>query len=344
MRIFLSYRRDDASAWAGRLRDTLSRRYGEGSVFQDVVTVRPGQQFIDAVNAALGRSDAVLAVIGPRWSTAVGADGAPRLGHGDDYVRAELVAALASGTRVIPVLVGGAKMPDPAELPDDLRPLTTYQAVTLRDESWQRDVDGLIGGLGGKHPAVRRRRWIIGAAVLGAALVAAGAAVLLVSSDDGAESSATTQGVASPGASTSFDPTSKLGECETPTAAAGWKPLGVSGSTEVRSGDRAVATVDLTDGQYRKADGDHWQVTLGATVTNLTDASQFHYWWFYALLSGAVSSSPECFSVIAGSDPSSPGAWSTALVGFVTTADPTNGASLLVDMAGDRARIELRPT
>jgi TIR domain len=107
MRIFLSYRREDASAWAGRLRDALAAQFGEENVFQDVATVRPGQRFTDAIDVALSRSDVALAVIGPRWFMAAGDDGEPRLAKSDDYVRAELMAALAHTKQVIPVLVGG---------------------------------------------------------------------------------------------------------------------------------------------------------------------------------------------------------------------------------------------
>ncbi len=48
MRIFLSYRREDASAWAGRLNDALARRFGEANIFQDVVAVLPAQQKVHA--------------------------------------------------------------------------------------------------------------------------------------------------------------------------------------------------------------------------------------------------------------------------------------------------------
>ena len=91
MRVFISYRREDASAWAGRLRDALAAQFGEENIFQDVATVRPGQKFTDAIEAALSRSDVALAVIGPRWLTAAGDDGEPRLAKSDDYVRAELL-------------------------------------------------------------------------------------------------------------------------------------------------------------------------------------------------------------------------------------------------------------
>jgi hypothetical protein len=36
-------------------------------VFQDVVAVRPGEQFVDAMDEAVLRSDVMPAVIGPDW-------------------------------------------------------------------------------------------------------------------------------------------------------------------------------------------------------------------------------------------------------------------------------------
>ena len=104
MRIFLSYRREDSSAWAGRLRDVLASRVGEENVFQDVTAVRPGQDFRAAIDGALGRSDAVLAVIGPHWLTAASADGLRHLTDEHDHVRAELSAALRLGALIVPVI------------------------------------------------------------------------------------------------------------------------------------------------------------------------------------------------------------------------------------------------
>ena len=94
MRIFLSYRRDDAAPWAGRLADSLAARFGAGSVFQDVVTVRPGERFTDAVDTALDRAEAVLVVLGPRWLSTTDRAGRRRLDDADDYVRREVAAAL----------------------------------------------------------------------------------------------------------------------------------------------------------------------------------------------------------------------------------------------------------
>ena len=255
MRIFLSYRREDSSAWAGRLRDALSARFGEDNIFQDVVAVQPGQDFTDAVDAALSRSDATLAVIGPRWLTAAGVDGEPRLADESDYVRSELVAALASTPSVIPVLVGGAAMPTAARLPDELKPLALLQAVTLRDESWHRDVDDLIRALGGDRLRARPKRWLIAAVLLGG-LVAAGAiALMLLNRDGGGQSSSTTAPSNTAGPSTTLPRDAELSICDDPASTSGWTPLGVDGADTVERAGSPTGRVELIDGYYREGQG-----------------------------------------------------------------------------------------
>jgi hypothetical protein len=92
VQVFLSYRRSDVGGYAGRLADALLQRLGAKSVFQDVMAIAPGQDFTAELDRALDESDAVLAVIGPGWLTAVTPQGAPRLFEADDYVRLELVS------------------------------------------------------------------------------------------------------------------------------------------------------------------------------------------------------------------------------------------------------------
>lgn len=124
MRVFVCYRREDAAPWAGRLHDALSARFGAANIFQDVEAVRPGESFVEAIDAAVAQADAVLVVIGPRW--AAHAEGsAGRLAESDDYVRRELEVGLSSGKRMLPVLVGGTTMPTVGQVPDGLRPIVT---------------------------------------------------------------------------------------------------------------------------------------------------------------------------------------------------------------------------
>ncbi|HEX6876485.1 MAG TPA: toll/interleukin-1 receptor domain-containing protein, partial [Nocardioidaceae bacterium] len=150
MRVFLSYRRGDAGAYAGRLSDSLRERLGAKSVFQDVTAIAPGQDYVAVIDRALGDSDAVLAVIGTGWLTAANPEGTRRLSDPDDYVRLELGRALRQSVRVVPVLVGGATVPAAPDLPDELQGLVNRQAVVLHDETWHQDVDGLVRSLRGE--------------------------------------------------------------------------------------------------------------------------------------------------------------------------------------------------
>jgi hypothetical protein len=87
----------------------------------------------------------VLVLIGPNWL----AELQQRLQETDiDYLRVEVATALARGKRVIPVLLKGAAPPPVTALPEDLSSLAKHQAMSLRDESWDQDVDRLINAIG----------------------------------------------------------------------------------------------------------------------------------------------------------------------------------------------------
>ena len=106
--IFISYRREDTSVFAGRIYDRLSGRFGEEhNIFMDVDTLEPGLDFVDAIEEAVESCDALIAVIGERW---FGPE-ENRLEDPEDLVRVEVVAALKRKVRVIPVLIEGASMP-----------------------------------------------------------------------------------------------------------------------------------------------------------------------------------------------------------------------------------------
>ena len=106
---FISYRREDAAGYAGRLRESLERKLGSARVFRDVDTLRPGQDFVQAIEARLADCAVMLAVIGREWATAKDLAGSRRLDEPFDFVRIEIAAALARpNVLVVPVLVEGA--------------------------------------------------------------------------------------------------------------------------------------------------------------------------------------------------------------------------------------------
>jgi hypothetical protein len=148
-RILISYRREDSAAYAGRLFDRLSDYFGPDSIFIDIDTIKPGQDFIQTIEKSVILCDVVLAVIGTRWLAIKDATGQRRLDRPDDLVRIEVASALNRGIQVIPVLVGGAEMPTAADLPNDLLKLARLQALEISDGRFHHDVHQLIQALGG---------------------------------------------------------------------------------------------------------------------------------------------------------------------------------------------------
>ena len=137
--IFISYRRADSDGWAGRLRDTLRVRFGD-LVFQDVDNIPDGEIFSDVIDRALRECDVALVIVGPNWASAEDESGRRRLDQPDDWVRTETAMVLNRKIRVIPVLVGGARLPRAEDLPEELRSLTKRQAREIRSTSWDSDV------------------------------------------------------------------------------------------------------------------------------------------------------------------------------------------------------------
>lgn len=179
--IFLSYRRDDSAGFAGRLSDELEAKLGAGSVFRDVDDIRPGEDFVAAINSQLDEVSVVLVMIGPHWLS-TDANGQRRLDQADDFVRLEIQAALQSAKPVIPLLVGGATMPPEAALPPELAGLARRQAITLLDADWKADVARLVQDI---QPLVRRgrgplrNRWRVLVVLAGAGLAAVAAVALI---------------------------------------------------------------------------------------------------------------------------------------------------------------------
>jgi hypothetical protein len=143
-RIFISYRREDSEHVAGRLADDLRKEFPPQQVFLDIASIDPGVDFVHALKQGLEDCAAVLVVIGPRWLTATDEKGRRRLDWSDDWVRQEIAESLRrSGIRVFPILLD-TDMPDPADLPEDIRPLSRRQALPLTSRHWASDVARLV--------------------------------------------------------------------------------------------------------------------------------------------------------------------------------------------------------
>jgi TIR domain len=145
--IFINYRREDSSAYAGRLYDALLAHFGRDNIFIDIDTIGPGEDFRQVIQQTCASCEVLLAVIGRSWATIQDKNGKPRLGNETDFVRLEIASALQKDLRVIPVLVGGADMPDASLLPTDLQPLAFRNAWEISDKRFHQDVEGLVDAI-----------------------------------------------------------------------------------------------------------------------------------------------------------------------------------------------------
>jgi TIR domain/Domain of unknown function (DUF4384) len=174
--VFISYRRGDSIATAGRIRDRLVQAFGRKRVFVDVDDIPHGQDFVKILESKVAECDVLLAIIGPAWLSAGDEHGRRRLDDPEDFVAIEIASALAKDkTAVIPVLVDGAKMPAASELPGPLKALTRRNAIELRNTQFGSDAERLVKSLtptmgGGKNLTPAK----LIAALAGLAALAAG--------------------------------------------------------------------------------------------------------------------------------------------------------------------------
>jgi hypothetical protein len=182
-KVFISYRRADTAAAAGRLYDRFCHLLGAKNVFLDVDAIEAGENFEAKIQREIGKANAILVLIGNSWMAPAPGQGKPRLFDEGDHVRAEVKFALQAKAFTMPVLVDNAAMPDPSLLPDDISGITLLNAPPLRYESFDADADriarkvlGLSAGelVWDKAP-LGRRLWSAagGAFVAGVALLAA---------------------------------------------------------------------------------------------------------------------------------------------------------------------------
>lgn len=146
-KIFLSYRRDDADAYAGRLHEVLASEFGEEEVFMAEFSIRGGEVWDWTIQQAVVHAKVLLALIGKRWMTVTDSGGQLRVKSERDLVRREIVAAMDCGTTVIPVLLPEAAIPSDRDFDwnDALRLLPQLQVHRFTGaRNWKADVQELV--------------------------------------------------------------------------------------------------------------------------------------------------------------------------------------------------------
>ena len=160
---FVSYRRDDTSGYTGRLYDRLADRFGKEKIFRDVDHIHVGDDFVEAIDNAVGSCKALIVIIGPSWLVAMDQHGHRRLENPNDFVRMEIESALSRNVPVFPVLFGRAEMPQADGLPESIAGLARRQALEISEVRFDYDVGQLIQALelileAGHKPIVEHSR------------------------------------------------------------------------------------------------------------------------------------------------------------------------------------------
>lgn len=140
--IFISYRRDDTSWVTTSIYQSLLKHFSKEQIFRDIDSIPYGVDFLELIEKEVSKCEVFIAVIGKDWMRLT--DVTNTLENSTDFVRIEIATAFKNQVRVIPVLIDGAKMPKPNELPEEMKPLARINAVPISNARFNADIDKLI--------------------------------------------------------------------------------------------------------------------------------------------------------------------------------------------------------
>ena len=143
--IFISYRRDGGSTFAGILYYELCRHFTSGLVFKDVNTLKPGSDYKKEIKDAIAKSAVLLVLIDKNWAYLKNENGDRKITDSKDLVRTEIKESLRANVEVIPVLFENGVMPANNELPKDITALCDKNAFIVHPESVVKDINLLVG-------------------------------------------------------------------------------------------------------------------------------------------------------------------------------------------------------
>lgn len=143
--IFINYRRRDSGTFSNWLAESLKLSFGKQNVFIDGKSIRTGDNWSNKIDLALEKASVILVIIGSEWLTLQDESGKRRLDNDNDWVKNEIAYGLSNkSTRIIPVLLQDAVLPDKQALPKEIQKLTDFQIARLGLDSWEHDRDNLV--------------------------------------------------------------------------------------------------------------------------------------------------------------------------------------------------------
>jgi hypothetical protein len=134
LKVFISYRRDDSSGFSGRIADKLRSNF---DVFHDIEGIALGENFPKVLKEKIKKSDVVLFLIGKESAKLF----EERSGE-KDYLVEEIYLAEISHSRIIPILLDGAIMPN--NFPEKISFISQLNAYDMRHIHFKQDIEHLI--------------------------------------------------------------------------------------------------------------------------------------------------------------------------------------------------------
>ena len=124
--IVICCRTSNSFGISGRIFDCLVEHFGRGSIFLDDLNANDRQfdrNRFDEIQDRARRANIVLASVGQNWLNGIQNE--------NDPVRLVIRTALESGVVVAPVLVNGARMPTPEQLPRAIKNFAYRSAIVV---------------------------------------------------------------------------------------------------------------------------------------------------------------------------------------------------------------------
>jgi TIR domain len=144
-KIFISYRRADASPVASRLFCELTNTFGERNIFFDINAMPFGIPFRHALRQAISEVEIFLLLIGPSWLSPNPCHGKSRLHDPNDPVRLEIESALSVSAPIVPVLIENAANPFVSQLPDNIQAICDLNFVRIGSPGeFNKDFETLV--------------------------------------------------------------------------------------------------------------------------------------------------------------------------------------------------------
>lgn len=146
-KIFISYRRIDASTEARLIYDRVVKAFGGKNVFLDNYSIFPTTKFPDEIKNSIEQSEVFLLLIGPTWLVGqeVNSSGDFRaIDNEDDWPKKELMLAFEKKLKIIPILVRGFQMPDSLDIPEEIREVAEIDALEIKSKSLESDLQVLV--------------------------------------------------------------------------------------------------------------------------------------------------------------------------------------------------------